>query len=206
MKQLDISSKPAIKEIIDKLTTEQKRLLYLIGLYTVVDAKVTTQWLKDLSLKGFILKGIRDKIFDYDYAPSSIMYKGTRKVLNISQEGENDLNILREYGLVNRLRLGTTRHFYFNAYGLSFEGADVFDAIGQEDRDPIDKLTHCGKCGQLFEATPMDDSIYLVCGICNIKINTEVDDIESVAYMCSPKWLKIQMETEWKAISFEEED
>ncbi|MHA1263957.1 MAG: hypothetical protein ACTSRS_01880 [Candidatus Helarchaeota archaeon] len=192
-----------MKEIINKLTIEQKRLLYLIGLYTVIDVEVGTQWLKDLSLKGLLIKGIRDKIFDYDYAPTSVMYKGTRKVLNVSQEGQNDLNLLREYGLVARLRLGTNRHFYFNAYGLTFEGADIFNVIPQEDRDPIDKLAHCKKCGALYEVIAEEDSIYMICETCNVKINTEVDDIEAVTYMCTPKWLKIKLESEWKPISEE---
>lgn len=205
MKIMDTTPKEPVSEIIQKLTDEQRRLLYLIGLYSTIEETVGKQWLKDLSLKGLLIKGIRDKILDYDYAPASVMYRGTRKVLNISQEGQNDLNILREYGLVARLRLGTDRHFYFNAYGLTFDGVEVFHAILQEDRDPIDKLVHCAKCGKLYEVIPEEDSIYMICEPCKVKINTEVDDIEDVAYMCTPKWLKIKMiETEWKPISEEE--
>lgn len=200
---MNFSSKEPVKEIIQKLTTEQKRLLYLVGLYTATTDQVGKQWLKDLSLKGLILKGIREKIFDYDYAPSSVMYRGTRKVLNISQEGQNDLNLLREYGLVARLRLGTTRHFYFNAYGLTFDGAEIFAITPQEDRDPIDSLAHCPKCGRLFEVIPEADSIYMTCEPCDVRINSEVDDLEDVAYMCSPKWLKVKLESKWRPISEE---
>ncbi len=197
--------KASIYEIIEKLTEEQRRLLYMIGLYTALEDTVGTKWLKELSVTGLILKGTRDKVFDYDYAPSSVMYQGTRKVLNISQEGQNDLNALREYGLLARLRLGTTRHFYFNAYGLTFTGVDVFNLVPQEDRTPIEKLVRCAKCGKLYEVVPEEDSIYMTCASCDVKINTEVDDIEDVAYMCSPKWLKIKLiGTEWKPI--DEED
>ncbi|NVM53971.1 MAG: hypothetical protein HWN66_09750 [Candidatus Helarchaeota archaeon] len=200
---MSVSSKEPVEEMIKKLTTGQKRLLFMIGLYSTVEGEVGKQWLKDLSLKGLIIRGIRDKVFDYDYAPASVMYRGTRKIMNISQEGQNDLNTLREYGLVERLRLGTSRHFYFNAYGLSPEGVEVFSAIPQKDRDPIDKLIHCGKCGKIYEVIPEAESIYIICESCNVKINSEVDDIESVSYMCSPKWLKVKLETEWKPIGEE---
>ena len=199
----NMDSKEPVKEIVRKLTVEQKRLLYTIGLYTTVEGEVGKQWLKDLSVKGLILKGIRQKIFDYDYAPASVMYQNTRKVLNISQEGQNDLNLLREYGLVARLRLGTTRHFYFNAYGLTYDGTEVFAVIPQEDRDLIEKLVHCAKCGRLYEVIPEEDSIYMTCEACDVKINTEIDDIEDVSYMCTPKWLKMKLETKWRPISQE---
>ena len=198
---MDSPTKAAIEEIIAKLTTEQKRLLYLIGLYSEVDGEAGKQWLKDLSLKGLFIKGVRDQIFDWDYAPASVMYRGTRKIINISQEGQNDLNALRNYGLIERLRLGTSRHFYFNAYGLSTEGTVLYQNIAKEDRDPIDALVHCKKCGQLYEVIPEDDSIYLTCEQCNERINTEVDDIEAVSYMCVAKWLKMRLETTWKSIA-----
>ncbi|MHA1651843.1 MAG: hypothetical protein ACTSYB_16750, partial [Candidatus Helarchaeota archaeon] len=134
----DISGKSA-KEIAEELSDEQNMLLYLIGLYSKIDGEYGKQWLKDLSLKGLISKGIRDKIYDWDYAPASIMYRGSRKVINISQEGTNDLNYLRSIGLVARLRLGTSRHFYFNAFSVTEEGAKVISEIPQELRDKIDK-------------------------------------------------------------------
>jgi len=197
---MDLSPKTLVSEIVAKLTKDQKRLLYLIGLYTEVNGQIGQQWLKDLSLKGLLVKGVREKIFDWDYAPSSVMYMGTRKIINITQEGQNDLNQLRVYGLIGRLRLGTSRHFYFNAYGLTPEGVTVFAAIPKEDREPIDKLIHCSKCGKLYEVIPEPTSIYMICEACNVKIDTEVGEIESVSYMCVPKWLKMKMETQWKPI------
>ena len=194
---MDLTPKTLISEIIAKLTTEQKRLLYLIGLYTEVNGQIGQQWLKDLSLKGLLVKGVRDKIFNWDYAPASVMYMGTRKIINITQEGQNDLNELRICGLIGRLRLGTSRHFYFNAYGLTPEGVIVFAAIQKEDRAPIDALVHC-KCGKLYEVIPEQTSIFMLCEACNVRIDTEVGDIESVSYMCVPKWLKLKMETQWK--------
>jgi len=217
----DISGKSA-KEIAEELSDEQKMLLYLIGLYTKIDGEYGKQWLKDLSLKGLISKGIRDKIYDWDYAPASIMYRGSRKVINISQEGTNDLNYLRSIGLVARLRLGTSRHFYFNAFSVTEEGAKVISEIPQELRDKIDKFAHCKKCGKLYEVIPIDpeeieewddyeelnpsklsgfDSknggIFMVCHSCKIKINTRLDWIEAVSYTCVPRWLNVKMVSEY---------
>ncbi|MCJ7740909.1 hypothetical protein MUP32_06400, partial [Candidatus Microgenomates bacterium] len=151
---MELSPNTPVPEMIAKLTTEQKRLLYLIGLYTEVDGRIGQQWLKDLSLKGLMVKGVRDKVLDWDYSPASVMYMGTRKIINITQEGQSDLNTLRIIGLIARLRLGTARHFYFNAYGLTPEGINVFAAIQKEDREPIDKLVHCNQCGKLVEVIP----------------------------------------------------
>ena len=223
------TSNKSVEEILKELTNEQKMLLYMIGLYSEVKSIFGKQWLKDLALKGLLSKGIRDQIYDWDYAPASIMYRGSRKVINISQEGTNDLNDLRSKGIVARLRLGTSRHFYFNAYNLTEEGVEVLKALPQEFRDPIDELVHCKKCGKLYEVIPIDeeaidelddfeevytseeripeeykekkDGIFMICKTCKVKINTRLDWIEAVSYKCVPKWLKINVETVWKPIS-----
>jgi WD repeat-containing protein 35 len=195
---MEFSSKPS--EIFTKMTPEQKRLLYLIGLYTEINGQVGKQWMKDLSLKAVLIKGVREKVFDWDYAPASVMYMGTRKIINVTQEGQNDLNHLRIFGLISRLRLGTIRHFFFNAYGLTPIGINVFRLIQKEDREPIDILAHCSKCGKLFEITSEQKSVYMICSACNQKVDTEVSDIESVQYMCVPKWLKVKLESQWKPV------
>jgi len=187
-------------EILEKMTTEQKRLLYLIGLYTEINGQVGKQWIKDLSLKAVLIKGVRAKVFDWDYAPSSVMYMGTRKIINVSQEGQNDLNNLRIFRLISRLRLGTIRHFFFNAYGLTPFGIEIFKLIKKEDREPVDKLVHCNKCGKLLEIIPEHKTVYIICPACNQKIDTEVSDIESVQYVCVPKWLKVKLESQWKPV------
>ncbi|MHA1132592.1 MAG: hypothetical protein ACTSQI_02490 [Candidatus Helarchaeota archaeon] len=214
------SQEESAKGIAEGLSDERKMLLYLIGLYSKLNGEYGKQWLKDLSLKGLISKGIRDGIFDWDYAPSSIMYRGSRKVINISQEGTNDLNYLRTVDLVSRLRLGTNRHFYFNAFSVTMEGAKLIKTFSKELRDKIDKLVHCQRCGKLYEVIPIDpeevddwadyeeinlpssgewDSskggIFMVCHDCKIKINTRLDWIEDVSYKCVPKWLKVRMVT-----------
>jgi hypothetical protein len=209
------------RKTAEELSDERKMLLYLIGIYSQVDGEYGKQWLKDLSLKGLISKGIRDGIFDWDYAPSSIMYRGSRKVINISQEGTNDLHYLRSIGLVTRLRLGTSRHFYFNAFSVSDEGAEVIKTISTTLKDKVDKLVHCSRCGKLCEVIPIDpeevaewddyeeinqkathawDSsnggIFIVCHDCKTKMNTRLDWIEDVSYKCEAKWLRVRMVTE----------
>ncbi len=220
--------KKLVEELLKEISDEKKKLLYMVGLYSKVNGDVGKQWLKDLALRGLISKGIRDGIFDWDYAPASIMYRGSRKVINVSQEGQNDLIEMREDGLVARLRLGTSKHFYFNAFNLTEAGVEAFDLIPKELREPVDKLVHCASCGALCEVMPLDktedieendfeeldppeeeeyknktEGIYMVCRACKKKLNTRLDWIEAVGYECKAKWPKIKMVTEWEKLNEE---
>ncbi|MFX1293301.1 MAG: hypothetical protein ACFFD2_00385 [Promethearchaeota archaeon] len=228
---MESQAKKSVEKIMNELSNEQKMLLYLIGVYSEVDGKYGKQWIKDLALKGLISKGIRSKVYDWDYAPASIMYRGSRKVINVSQEGTNDLNDLRTLGLVARLRLGTNRHFYFNAFSLHKKGIEVVKEIPQEFRKPVDEFIHCKTCGELYEIIPIDegdeipenefeeldpsedegyrfrmDGIFMVCYKCKIKINTRLDWIEAVSYTCFPRWLKVNMVAQWELLMKKERE
>jgi hypothetical protein len=91
----------------DELQDEHLRLLYLISKYTT-----QTRWVREFPLLVLIFEGIRAGIFTYDYAPAAVTVCGRIVFMNISQEGRDDVDDLREAGLLASLKLsahnGTT--------------------------------------------------------------------------------------------------
>ncbi|NHI93704.1 MAG: hypothetical protein EAX96_14555 [Candidatus Lokiarchaeota archaeon] len=168
-----------------KITVQMKRLLYMIGNYTKQESEYGKLVLKDLPLKGLIFKGIIDKIFDYDYAPQSIFYIDNRRYVNVSQEGEDDLNDLRELGLLKKIRLATRRHFYIYSYTITRKGAEYIELIPDEDKQEVDRLIKCN-CGKLFDVIVKKTDIYMRCAECGNMMNTEISEIEDVSYVCVP--------------------
>ncbi len=161
-----------------EITTEHKRLLYLIAEYTEYGKLL----IKALPLKGIIFKGIIDKIFDYDYAPISIVYiNNSRRIMNVSQEGEDDLNDLREFEFLDKIRLATKEHSFIYAFKVTEKGLDFLKSVSDEDKKITDSLILC-ECGNKFEILVLDNSIFLNCGNCNQTLDTGIMEIEDVAY------------------------
>jgi len=173
----------------EEITQQMKRLLYLLAEYSKQEEKYGVLSLKELPVKTLIFKGIRDKVFDYDYAPQSLMYIDNRRYLNVSQEGEDDLEDLRELGLIQKIRLATKRHNYIYSYGLTPEGIQYLQSIPIDDKNAVDQFIHC-TCGDLYDIVVLPEDIVLTCDKCNIKINTEITEIEDVKYKCVPAALK----------------
>ncbi|MHA1252849.1 MAG: hypothetical protein ACTSRP_22875, partial [Candidatus Helarchaeota archaeon] len=91
----------------NNLTEPMKRLLYIIAEYTKLNNEYGKLVIKDLPLKALIYYGIISNVLNYDYAPMSVMYMDNRRYLNVSQEGEDDLNDLRDLKLLNKIRIAT---------------------------------------------------------------------------------------------------
>jgi hypothetical protein len=95
------------------------------------------RWLRGLPLLVLIYEGIVAKAFDYDYAPFSevrarhvssclpviLKVLGHRRVyVNISQEGRDDIDDLREMGILDGLKVSTKGYQAVSAYHLSPKG------------------------------------------------------------------------------------
>lgn len=176
----------------EPITEQMKRLCYMIAEFTKQDGKYGVLAFKALPLKALIFKGIIDGVFDYDYAPQSIMYMDNRRFLNISREGEDDLDDLRDINLLNKIRLATKRHVFIYAYNLTKEGINFLNNIPNEDKKIVNELIFC-KCGRLYNLIVTVDGIFLICTYCNVKIDTEVTDIEDVSYKCSPIYIRTKL-------------
>jgi hypothetical protein len=145
------NSIPSVKE--DEITTDHFKLLWLISRYshTALTKDEKDRWIRKVQLLVLIYEGIVAKVFDYDYAPFSevgnmihnnwlqdnffILQKlltllsfqvlGLKRVyLNISQEGRDDIDDLRELGLINGLKVSTKGYQSITAFQVSLKGID----------------------------------------------------------------------------------
>ena len=116
------------------LDKNQLRLLYLIARYShkARSANEKEKWLRAVPLLVLIFEGIRAEAFDYDYAPQSVLVGTKRVFMNISQEGKDDLDDLRESGLVNAVKLSSKEFQSVTAFQLSDAGYEVLDKIPEE--------------------------------------------------------------------------
>jgi hypothetical protein len=172
-----------------EMTRELRRLVCLIAEATKSNNKYGALAIKDLSLKGLINKGILTKALDYDYAPASIMYLENRRYINISQEAEDDLGDLRDLKLINRVRLATKSHAFIYAYQLTDKGIKFLESIPKEDKEAVEPLVKC-KNGHNYDIKITSEGIFFICEKCNIKIDSEITDIEEVAYKSIPVKIK----------------
>jgi hypothetical protein len=102
------------------LTEAHKMLLHLIHLHSDPSAQTGgfglgavvpmvgeaaagggAQWVRETPLLVLIYEGIVAEVFDYDYAPASVKVGRRLVYMNITQEGRDDLDDLREAGMVS---------------------------------------------------------------------------------------------------------
>lgn len=136
-----------MEEDNQSLTREQQELLYLIAKITD-SANCPYTWIKETPLQALIFHGIRKGVFnDYDYAPISSPFLGQgRKFVNISKEGDDDLGDLRELGLLETIRLSSSKHNYITGYRPTKESHSVVNEINIDIKQRIDKLFYCETC------------------------------------------------------------
>jgi WD repeat-containing protein 35 len=134
-----------------ELTDDHLKLLYLISKYTRTAKRSfeKDKWIKEFTLRALIYEGIVNNVFNYDYSPMSIEMIGGRRILNISQDAEDDIADLREMKMLDCLRLSSTNYRLTNLYKISQEGMKV--EIPTQFKEQIDSLCKCRKCGSLLE-------------------------------------------------------
>lgn len=153
------------------ITQEQKELLYLISRLTDSMNNPIT-WVKETPLQALIFYAIRKGIFnEYDYAPISSSFLGQgRKFVNISKEGDDDLGDLRELGLLETIRLSSSKHDYITGYRPTEESKKVIPNFNNEVKERIDNLFICPKCSEKGY---------------NLDINVEKSEFKMLCKKCS---------------------
>lgn len=78
---------PPLAPIRQGLTENQRRLLYLMSLYSspATTSAEKERWIRKPSVLVLIYEGIVAQVLDYDYAPSSEVVESRRMYFNISQ-------------------------------------------------------------------------------------------------------------------------
>lgn len=170
---------------VTTLTAEQWRLLYLVSVYSKPSRKEGEKatWLRETPLRTLMYEGVTKGIFDWDYAPASVMTALGRQFMNISQEGEDDINDLREMGLLDALKLSTSRHAFITAYLVSEKGAAQLEQLSGADKKAVDGLIVCPRCKGRMVTEEQDDKILLRCSECREGGESGITDVEDVSYV-----------------------
>ena len=95
------------QEMLDALTLEHFKILYLVSKYSQFAERVTDneRWVRFQPLLVLMYECIVAGVFDYDYAPASAMVSGKRIYLNVTQEGRDHLDDLVEADWFERCAL-----------------------------------------------------------------------------------------------------
>jgi hypothetical protein len=134
-----------------------------------------------------IYEGIITDVFDYDYAPQAERVKGKRIYINISQEGRDDLDDLREGGFLYALKLTSESYQSSTALRINQKGLDYLEEhLDDDSRDAVDALIFKNRelVDVAYQAEAGQFKIFTASGAYS-KIST-ITDIETVSYVSSP--------------------
>lgn len=148
-----LPEKTPVDEWMELLTPEQLKLLYMLQKYAKCAAEKGDEesWMREIHLSVLIYEGTVDEVFDYDYAPQSVLVGNRRVWMNVSQEGRDDIDDLREHHepeegkrafaqppLINGLKLSTEDLASTTAFQVSADGMKVVREMDQALRDAVD--------------------------------------------------------------------
>ena len=114
-------------------------LLYLINKYSNNDADEDgDRWVRGVPLLVLMYEGIVSNVLDYDYAPQSVKVGRRRLFMNITQEGRDDIDDLREAGLVLSLKLTNNLNNNITAFKVSEQGQLALCVLAESVKKQID--------------------------------------------------------------------
>ena len=177
------------KKIFASDIQNRRRLLYLISRFTYPSCKGKKgKWMRKLPLQVFMYEGVVSEVFDWDYAPGSILVAEGRMFVNISQEGESDLFSLLTGKYVHNLKLTTTQHLNITAYQITSKGQQYLEKIPESDRELVLSLIQCPKCKSILVVKKRKTAFFLKCTDrkCPYEKQSNISDAEDVSYFSVP--------------------
>lgn len=180
-----------------ELTKDQRKLLFLIHTYTheQLEDKKREYWFKDGPLLAAMYELTVEGVFEtYDYAAMSILcLDGYRRFMNITREGVDDLNDLRELGLLEHLKISTTQYGTVTGYRLSDKARKVLTTLPKDEQESVIKHIQCTDCdGDLLQIECENfERYYFHCPSCNYTREIKVFNIEDVSYVSKAKFLRL---------------
>eukprot|EP00217_Crustomastix_stigmatica_P003168 CAMPEP_0183819664 /NCGR_PEP_ID=MMETSP0803_2-20130417/64255_1 /TAXON_ID=195967 /ORGANISM="Crustomastix stigmata, Strain CCMP3273" /LENGTH=906 /DNA_ID=CAMNT_0026064553 /DNA_START=199 /DNA_END=2916 /DNA_ORIENTATION=- len=178
------------------LDREKTRLLYLISLYTRDDYQLSRKdtWVRTLPILVLIYEGIITGAFDYDYAPQAERVAGKRININISQEGRDDIDDLREGGYVHALKL-TSENYQCSiavratekAYSFLKQYLDIDSKTKIEELVLPQQSSYSTRYENLLKVKwDSQNGKFLVFADKGYSRESTITDIEAVSYVSSP--------------------
>lgn len=149
------------------LTSDQRKLLYLISLFLPDKRGENVSWLKIQTLRSLIYYlTVRHILEGVDYAPTLSFWGNMIRYVNISQEAERDISTLVEEGYLSRLRLATVQYRFLFAYRLTRKGATLVGKMNGSEKEEVRGAFSCPNCGELMQVEFNGANPYLICEKC----------------------------------------
>ncbi len=170
------------------MTDNQNRLLYLLDLHTkrATSKDDTDLWIRKQALSVIIYEGIIADIFDYDYAPISSVIENRRVWCNISQEGQSDIEYLREEELISALMLSSTSYKQGVCYQISDKGKELVNFISRREKEVVDEFAHKEGTRELLKPVwDGSESSYWMESPSGFRQKSTVTETEDVSYVSS---------------------
>ena len=180
--------------ILQGLTDNQNRVLYLIYLHTkpIEKKEGNRKWIRKQAFSVLVYEGVVAKIFDYDYAPHSILIEKQRKWFNFSQEGQSDIELLREEELINALILPSSSYKPGVCYQISDKGRELITHVSRHEKGTVDDFAHREGTRELLKVVWDGDSYWLqsLSGYRQKSTITETEDVSYVSSAYIPQCLR----------------
>ena len=173
------------------LTEDQKRLLYMISLYSYAakSEEERERCIRRSALMVLVFEGIVSHTFDYDYAPASVVVGNPprRVFLNFSQEAKDDIDDLMEVSLIKGVRLSSKFGSTDVAYQLAPRGVSVIADFAKSTIMACNAVCHDPKDRDYLldvEWREKEGMFYLTSGA-GYERRSSVTDAEDVSYVSS---------------------
>ena len=168
------------------LTDNQARLLYLIDLHAskAQDREGSDRWIRKQALAVLIYEGIISGIFDYDYAPQSTLIETRRVWINISQEGQSDIELLREEELISALLVSSKSYKPVVLYQVSDKGKELLKDVSRKEKETVNAFAHKPDSRELLK-TSWDGESYWLESSSGYRRRSTTTDTEDVSYVSS---------------------
>ena len=161
-------------------------MLYLIHLHSRrAESKDDTDlWIRKQALSVIIYEGVVADVFDYDYAPTSSLVENRRVWCNLSQEGQSDIEFLREEELINALMLSSKSYKQGVCYQISDKGKELVNYISRREKEVVDEFAHKDGTRELLKPV-WDGESYWMQSPSGFKQPSTVTETEDVSYVSS---------------------
>ena len=174
---------------VDGLDESHYMLLHMVYLYSEA-ARGDNRWVRETPLLVLMYEGICEEIFDYDYAPASVKVGRRRVYMNVTQEGRDDLDDLREAGLLLSLKLTNNLNNNLTAFRLSDLGLHMLLDSGRVSRSlktRVEDFLRLAPGPQgLKRVRWTGEAFEMYCPATGYSALSEVTECEDVSYVTSP--------------------
>jgi len=175
-----------------RLSDDQLKLLYMISRYShkARTPEETERWVRKIQLLVLIFEGIKAKSFNYDYAPQIEMIETKHIYMNISQEGKDDIDDLREAYMLAGAKVTSKDGMAITCYQLTEKGYDVLGRVPEDLCREVDDFIIQSGTNKVIEAVWDNAQEVFVLRATGMKKSSgrpsAVTTVEDVSYVSSP--------------------